>query len=94
MLRSDFQLLIRQNIEVDRQFVNDLENIYESHITNNKSIYVFSKKEEQLTKIINASKSKEKVTISFSEIKDDVALTIDMNRNKFNILIHMNYIGK
>jgi hypothetical protein len=94
MLQNDFQTLLTQNIRVDDQFSNEMEDIYRSNLGNRQNYYVFSKETRLLTKIVNASQSREKLIISFLVTEKGISKSINLSHRKFKARMDLNYIGK
>jgi len=94
MLEHDFQTLIAQNNKVEKQFSNELEDIFQSNRDNYQNYYVFSKQTNELTKIVSASKNKEKLIISFLVTERGISTSIKLSHEKFKAIMDLNYIGK
>lgn len=94
MLQHDFQTLISQNNKVDSQFSSEDEDIFQSNTDKYQNYYVFSKQTHELTKIISASKNKEKLLITFLEGESGISSSIKLNHKQFKARLDLNYIGK
>lgn len=86
ILKSDFKVLITENFKINKAFKIQDSLIFES-VLNNKPHYLFKKNE--LSKITRASKTKEKVVFTFSEISNSFAnnIVIDHKNIKLNITL-------
>ncbi len=92
-LKKDFQLLVNQyNISV-LKFNAKKEFIYKTMLNNKNNYYVLSKENNTLIKIIMASKRKEKMTISFRDIENNLSKNIELKHHNFNMTIELNYIN-
>jgi len=94
MLQHDFQTLLTQNNRVDHQFSNEIEYIFQSNREEYQNYYVFSKQTNELTKIVSASKNKEKLIISFIVTEKGISTSINLSHKKFKTNMDLNYIGK
>ncbi|TEB41157.1 hypothetical protein D0809_26950, partial [Flavobacterium circumlabens] len=64
-LRDDFRLLLKKEYLIQEQFENESDNIYKSADGNRDNYLFLSKKDQKLEKVIHASKTKEKITLTF-----------------------------
>ena len=93
MLQHDFQTLLKQNNRVDNQYSNEEEDIFQSNTEKFQNYYVFSKGSNHLTKIVSASRNKEKLIINFLITEKSISSSIRLSHSKFNAEMHLNYIG-
>tara|TARA_B110000091_G_C13770926_1_gene456633 strand:- start:6 stop:620 length:615 start_codon:yes stop_codon:yes gene_type:complete len=91
-LKKDYQLLIKEQHNADVEYIVENGNMYQSTL-NKKDNYFFFDKENNLLKIVMASKRKEKMTIHFNNIENNIAKKIEMNHHNFNIITQLNYIN-
>ncbi len=94
MLQHDFQTLISQNNIVVHQFSSEVEDVFQSNKDEFQNYYVFSKGSNELTKIVSASKNKEKLIITFLVTEKGVSTSINLSHKKFKAKLDLNYIGK
>jgi len=92
-LHSDFQLLVRQNNLIEKEFISKTDFIYKSKIINKDSYYFYLKSNNKLNKIISSSKTNEKLTIEFNDIDDKIAKKISMVHHNFNMKIDLTFIN-
>ncbi len=92
-LKTDFYILVKQYVNVSKQFDSKDEHIYQSVFKQNNNYYFYKKEPKQLSKIISTSKNKEKVIINFSKIKNEIANNIVLEHQNFKLKIELNYIS-
>lgn len=100
-LRKDFKLLLTETMPVQEQFVSDDYKVYKSVAENRYNFYFFTNPQGQLQKIVNTSKSKEKVVVlvtpliseTLSEAKM-IADKIAINHQNIKLSITMDYFKK
>ena len=90
-LKKDFQLLVSQNNSTISYYKNTSVNIYKTKL-NNKDNYYFFDNKNQLSKIVMASKHKEKVSISFKKVYKNIAYKISIIHHNFNMNINLTFI--
>ena len=91
-LKDDFRLLLKDNHQIDEVFENDQFVIYKS-IDNKRFNYFFeSKKDKNLVKLVNTSKTKEKVTFEFSSKNSIFAENIKITHQNIKLKIELNQI--
>ena len=92
-LEKDFRLLLTANHTV--QEVSEMEDyiIYKSKDGKRSNYFFEDKKDGSLTKLINASKSKEKVTFSFSPKNTTFAESILIQHHNIKLKIELNQIS-
>lgn len=93
-LQNDFQILVKQNNKIIKEFKNDHEITYQTKLNEGFNYYFISNKKKQLTKIINASKKKEKLAINFNQIENEIARDIVIVHQNLKLSIHLNYMGE
>ncbi len=90
-LKKDFQLLVNQYNIAFNEFENTPFKIYQTKLNNKDNYYFF--KGNLLDKIVMASKHKEKVSILFEKINQNIAKKITFAHHNFNMKINLNYIN-
>ncbi|MEO8515615.1 MAG: hypothetical protein ABI426_02670 [Flavobacterium sp.] len=91
-LRDDFKLLLKANHTVSEVFENERFVIYKS-IDNKRFNYFFEdKKKNKLIKLVNTSKTKEKVTFEFSSENSIFAENIKISHQNIKLKIELNQI--
>ncbi|WP_300565716.1 hypothetical protein [Flavobacterium sp.] len=88
-LKDDFRLLLKANHQIDAVFEKEPFVIYKS-IDNKRFNYFFeSKKENKLMKLVNTSKTKEKVTFEFSSKNGIFAENIKITHQNIKLKIEL-----
>lgn len=87
-LKKDFQILLREDAKVLNTYVFNDDIIYETQGDKRYNFYFFNK-ENQLVKIINTSKYKEKVMITFSNISENNPQNIKINHQNIKLTIDL-----
>jgi len=88
-LKSDFKLLINDNVLVDETYATNEEIIYKSE--DGKRFNYYFLKDDQLEKIVRTSKTKEKVTITFKNLYEEkeFAEQIFIQHSNFKLRIEL-----
>lgn len=92
-LQKDLQLLVKQRGNVFKEFEKDNEVAYQTLLNGQFNFYFFSKGNKHLTKIISTSKHKEKVTINFNRVENNIAENIEIIHQNIKMKIRLNYMG-
>jgi hypothetical protein len=91
-LKEDFRLLLKKEYLLQEQFENESDNIYKS-ADGKKDNYLFvSKKEQKLEKVVHSSKTKEKITITFTLENDIFAKKVVILHQNIKLKIELNYL--
>tara|TARA_R110000772_G_scaffold93708_7_gene191362 strand:+ start:1036 stop:1659 length:624 start_codon:yes stop_codon:yes gene_type:complete len=93
-LEKDFRLLISENAKVVEQFVSEGQDVYKTRNNNRFNFYFFDEKPVILKRIVQTSKSKEKVEIVFTSQGDNLAQKIGINHSNIKLKIDLNYFKK
>jgi len=88
-LQKDFKLLISEREKVLEQYVLDGEIVFKTSDDKRSNFYFINKKTHTLDKVVNTSKSKEKVEVLFKEIINGMANSIWMNHHHINLQIEL-----
>lgn len=91
-LKKDYQLLVKELHVSETKFNSENDFIYKVNL-NKKDNYVVFDKSDKLSKIVMASKRKEKLTISFNSIEKKIAKNIKMEHHNFKMLTDLKYVG-
>lgn len=91
-LKEDFRLLLKKEYLIQEQFENESDNIYKSADGNRDNYLFVSKNDHQLDKIIRASKTKEKITITFTLENDIFAKKIVILHQNIKLKIELNHL--
>jgi phosphoribosylformylglycinamidine (FGAM) synthase PurS component len=90
-LREDFRLLLKKEYLIQEQFENESDNIYKSADENRDNYLFVSKKDQKLEKLVRSSKTKEKITITFTLENDIFAKKIVILHQNIKLRIELNY---
>jgi len=90
-LTEDFRLLLKSEYLIQEQFENEEDNIYKSEDGNRDNYLFVSKNGSKLKKVVNASKTKEKITLLFSSENNIFAENIQIIHQNIKLKIELNY---
>lgn len=90
-LTEDFRLLLKNEYLMQEQFENESDDIYKSADGNRDNYLFISKKTSKLDKVVNASKTKEKITLLFSSENNIFAEKIQIIHQNIKLKIELNY---
>jgi hypothetical protein len=90
-LKEDFRLLLKKEYLIQEQFENESDNIYKSADGNRDNYLFVSKKDQKLEKLVRSSKTKEKITITFTLENDIFAKKIVILHQNIKLKIELNY---
>lgn len=91
-LRDDFRLLLKVNNPVQETFENEECIIYKSSDKKRFNYFFENKTDKQLTKIISATKTKEKIVVGFETKKGIFAENITIEHKNIKLKITLNQI--
>ena len=92
-LRDDFRILLKENHQISESYENQNFEIYKE-ISDNRFNYFFADKtNNRLVKLINTSKSKEKVIFEFESKNSIFAEIITINHQNIKLKIVLNQIS-
>ncbi len=89
ILRKDFRLLVTEKAKVTAAYGDSKWVIYQTESDKNFNFYFFENNSERLEKIINTSKTKEKVEINFTSSEENIAETIVIKHNTIKLNIEL-----
>ena len=92
-LQKDFKLLITESAEVLEQYASEGNRIYRTKSGNRFNFYFFKDEDSSFYKIVQTSKSKEKVTIVFNS-EEDPAQQITIDHSNIKLKIDLDYFKK
>lgn len=92
-LRDDFRLLLKVNHEIKETFETENFEIYKSETKNRFNYFFTDKRNHQLIKLINTSKSKEKVIFEFESKNSIFAEIIKISHQNIQLKITLNQIS-
>ena len=93
-LQKDFKILISERQKVNNQYQSEDFEVYQTTDSNRNNFYFFNKKSATLDKIVNASKSKEKLEILFDNIEGKNANSIVINHKNIKLNIELEKFKK
>lgn len=91
-LKKDFDLLLKNNFFITQKFENELLTIYKSDSEKQYNYLFIDKKSNQLLKIINSTKRKEKIVVNFSSENNIFANHIIFQHYNIQLKIELNYL--
>ncbi|MFD2602213.1 hypothetical protein [Flavobacterium suzhouense] len=91
-LKRDFTLLLKANHSISAQYENENNIVYKSADKGRYNYLFTDKASGMLSKIVNATKSKEKIVIKFSEENNILARKIVIDHKNIRLKISLNYI--
>ena len=91
-LQKDFQILVKQNNKVLKEFKKDDKIAYQTRLKEQFNYYFISNENKELIKIINTSRKKEKMFINFDEVENEIAIKIDIIHLNIKLKIHLKYL--
>jgi phosphoribosylformylglycinamidine (FGAM) synthase PurS component len=90
-LKEDFRLLLKKEYLIQEQFENESDNIYKSSDGNRDNYLFVSKKDQKLEKLVRSSKTKDKITITFTLENDIFAKKVVILHQNIKLRIELNY---
>ena len=90
-LEEDFRLLLKNNYLIQEQFENQENEIYKSQDGKRDNYLFFSKKDQKLEKVVRSSKTKDKITITFTLENDIFAKKVVILHQNIKLKIELNY---
>lgn len=90
-LKEDFRLLLKKEYLIQEQFENESDNIYKSADGKRDNYLFLSKKDQKFEKLIHASATKEKITLTFSSENNIFAERIQIVHQNIKLKIELNY---
>ena len=89
ILKKDFKILITEKPEIKNTYKGNNQTIFETNIQGKKYYYF---KKDNLTQIIRANRSKEKVQFLFTDINKNIAKQIEIIHSNIKLKIHLKSI--
>ena len=90
-LKKDFRILLKKSYLINEQFENQTNTIYQSKDGKQYNFIFLSKENQKLEKLVYASQTKEKITISFSSENNIFAEKIEILHQNIKLKIELNY---
>ena len=93
-LQKDFKLLISESAKVIEEYASEGQQIYKTKTNNRFNFYFIEDKTSVLERIVQTSKSKEKVEIVFTSEGNELAEKIGIYHSNIKLNIDLNYLKK
>lgn len=94
ILRDDFKLLINEKANVLMAYESDNQSVFKTKSDKRYNFYFLDKETEKLSKIVNTSKTKEKVEIDFTATEENIADIISIIHNNIKLRIDLEKFKK
>ncbi len=94
ILKDDFKLLVNESAEVLAVYESKNERIYKTQSDERFNFYFLEDRSEKLKKIINTTKTKEKLEIDFISSEDNIADIIAIKHNNIKLTIDLEKFKK
>ncbi|MCK5638059.1 MAG: hypothetical protein KAH67_05065 [Flavobacteriaceae bacterium] len=92
-LSKDLYLLVNQNNIITKQFYSEDQLVYQTKSNDQDNYYFISKTKNNLNKIVMASKEKEKMTIFYNGVDNEIAKDIVMIHQNIKMSINLTYLS-
>lgn len=89
VLQEDFKLLLIENATVVTAYESETNRVYKAKNGKRFDFYFFGKSSEKLERIVNTTKSKEKVEVDFTSSDGKVAEEITIKHNNIKLRIDL-----
>lgn len=89
VLKEDFKLLVNEEAKILETYGSNNLNVYKTQNDSRLNFYFFRMDSERLFRIVNTSKTKEKVEIAFTSSDGRIADTIAINHNNMKLRINL-----
>lgn len=89
MLRHDFKWLVKEQATIIGAYESEGNRIYNTHAEKRFNYYFLGNESEQLEKIVNTTKTKEKVEINFTSSDGKIAEKIEIKHNNIKLKIDL-----
>jgi hypothetical protein len=89
ILRADFKLLVNEYSKVSEVYESEYQKIYKTKYEGKFNFYFLENETKQLQKIVNTSKTKEKVEIVFTFSEENIAEAILIKHNNIKLKIEL-----
>jgi len=91
-LKRDFMLLLKKHHQIEGQYNDNQDFIYKSADKGRYNYMFIDKATGKLFKIVNTTKSKEKIVVNFSKENNILAKNIVIDHKSIKLKIELNYI--
>lgn len=93
-LRDDFRLLLKSSHHYESAYEDGTNVVYKSNDGKRDNYLFTTSGSGQLVKLVNATKSKEKVEITYADVKDALAKNIIIAHKNIKLRIELNYMNE
>jgi phosphoribosylformylglycinamidine (FGAM) synthase PurS component len=90
-LKTDFRLLLKKQFQVQEQFTNNTDNVFKSEDKSQFNYLFVSTKDNKLSKIVHASKRKEKISFHLTTENNTFAENIIIQHYTIPLKITLHY---
>lgn len=101
VLREDFKLLVNESAKVLAVYESENQNVYKTETDKKSNFYFLEDESDKLVKIVNASRTKEKVEIDFTSSEavpgnslESIADNITIKHNNIKLTINLEKFKK
>ncbi|MCB0464813.1 MAG: hypothetical protein KDC78_03925 [Aequorivita sp.] len=94
ILKDDFKLLVNESAKVLAVYESKNQRIYKTESDESFNFYFLEDNLEKLEKIVNTSKTKEKVVIDFTSSEENIAEAIVIQHNNIKLKIDLEKFKK
>src|SRR5690606_10916146 len=89
MLHDDFKWLVKEQVTFSGAYESEGNRIYKTHAEKRFNYYFLGNESEQLEKIVNTTKTNEKVEINFTSSDGKIAEKIEIKHNNIKLKIDL-----
>ncbi len=91
-LKKDFKLLLKEQHHIEKKYSNSEFIVYKSKAEKRNNFFFISDCSRDLNKIVNTSKTKEKVIITFDKVVKALAKEISIVHKNIKLRIELRYL--
>jgi hypothetical protein len=92
-LKNDFRLVLANSYHVQAQYENATDKVYKSKDGNRYNLLFIKKQSDNLYKLVRASRYKEKVVVSYSNVNNQLAESLTIEHKNIKLDIVLNYMN-
>jgi len=93
-LKNDFRLILQEVHNVEKMYKNKNFIVYQSKTDKRYNFFFVNDCSRQLDSIVHASKTKEKVMVSFKNVEGQLAKELSIEHKNIKLTIDLKYVGK
>ncbi len=91
-LKKDFKILLQENHSIEKTYSNDGAIVYQSQVDKRTNFFFVNDCSRELKKIVNTSKTKEKVVVTFDTIEKSLAKEVSINHKNIKLKIELRHL--